>query len=204
MPLQRSNETRQSILNAAVRRFSADGYKAASVDNICEEAGVSKGAFYYHFDSKRALFLALLQDWLGELEQSMNGMRRSTVPETLVHMATLMPVAMASAEGRLNMWLEFWLQASRDKAVWKATVAPYRHYRDLFTEIIRQGIAEGTVKDVDPDAAAQAILSMAVGLFLQSVLDPQGGDWRKVTEKSMYLLMAGLMTTRAGGERVHE
>jgi AcrR family transcriptional regulator len=185
------------IMEAAVTRFSADGYDAASVDEICAEAGVSKGAFYYHFESKQALFLGLLEDWLASLDKAMDVARRPTIPETLVQMTTMLPMAMGSARNRLGMWLEFWLQASRDKAIWKATIAPYRHYRDLFSQMIQQGIAEGTLKDVDPNAPAQAILSMAVGLSLQSVLDPNGADWQKAAEKSMQLLMNGLMKTKA-------
>jgi len=197
MTLPRSAETRMRIMEAAVTRFSADGYDAASVDEICAEAGVSKGAFYYHFESKQALFLGLLQDWLAGLDKGMDAARQPTIPETLVQMTTMLPLALGSARNRLGMWLEFWLQASRDKAVWKATIAPYRHYRDLFSRMIEQGMAEGTLKDVDPNVTAQAILSMAVGLFLQSVLDPSGADWQKAAEQSMQLLMKGLMKPKA-------
>jgi hypothetical protein len=63
--------------------------------------------------------------------------------------------------------------------------------------MIEQGMAEGTLKDVDPNATAQAILSMAVGLFLQSVLDPGDADWQKAAEQSMQLLMNGLMKPKA-------
>jgi len=193
-------------MQAAILRFSADGYDAASVDDVCNEAGVSKGAFYYHFSSKRALFLALLQDWLSTLETAMASAREPTVPETLVRMTRMLPVAMASAQNRLGMWLEFWLQASRDKEIWKATIAPYRHYRDFFRQLIERGIAEGTFKQVDADATAQAILSLAVGLFLQSVLDPKGADWQHTAEQSMQILMAGLRqpavrAVRVGGSR---
>ncbi len=45
MPQQRGEETRARILDAAVRKFAIAGYDAASVDDICAEAGVSKGAF---------------------------------------------------------------------------------------------------------------------------------------------------------------
>jgi len=49
---QRSEETRARILDAAIRRFAIAGYDAASVEDICTEAGVSKGAFYHHFPTK--------------------------------------------------------------------------------------------------------------------------------------------------------
>lgn len=196
MAEQRGEDTRLRITLAAVKLFSAQGYRAASVDDICAEAGVSKGAFYYHFKTKRELFLALLKDWLDGLDRAMQAARRPTVPETLLQFTQVLPMMMGSAQGRLNMWLEFWLQASRDKTVWKQTIAPYRHYRELFSGMIEEGIAEGTLRKVDPQAAAQAILSMAVGLFLQSVLDPKGADWQTTAEHSVQLMMSGMMRSR--------
>lgn len=193
MPQQRSEETRANILDAAVRRFAISGYEAASVDDICSEAGVSKGAFYHHFPSKQAVFLALLDGWLKTIDSGLEGFRQPTIPETFVRMTQLLPAIFAAADERLPMFLEFWTQASRDEKVWEATIAPYRHYRDHFAKLVEDGIAEGSFKgDVDPQAAAQVILSLAVGLFLQGVLDPQGADWQKVGEESMKILMNGL------------
>ncbi len=195
MPQQRSEETRSRILNAAVKRFSNDGYNAASVDDICAEAGVSKGAFYHHFPTKQAVFLALLEDWLKTLDKALETMRRNSIPETLVQMTNMLPLVFGTAQDRLPMFLEFWLQASRDETVWNATIAPYHHYTDLFTKLIEEGIAEDSLRPMDPQMAAQAIVSMAVGLFLQGVLDPSGADWPKVAKQSMQTLIDGLAKT---------
>ncbi len=192
MTQQRSEETRASILDAAVRRFSLSGYDAASVDDICEEAGVSKGAFYHHFPTKQSIFLALLEGWLKTIDAGLEGLRKETVPETFVAMTKLLPVIFTSADNSLPMFLEFWTQASRDETVWKATIDPYRHYREHFANLIRDGITEGSFKQVDAEAAAQVVVSLAVGLFLQGVLDPQGADWQKIGEESMQLIMRGL------------
>ncbi len=189
---QRSEETRTRILDAAIKHFAIHGYNATSVDEICTEAGVSKGAFYHHFPTKQAIFLALLEDWLKTIDMGMDAAHRETVPATLLNMTEMLPVIFASAEHRLPMFLEFWLQASRDEAVWQATIAPYRHYQEHFTDLIRDGIAEGTFKPVDAQSAARVILSLAVGLLLQGVLDPQGADWEKVARESMQILMKGL------------
>lgn len=192
MTQQRSGETRTRLLTAATTCFATKGYNAASVDDICMAAGVSKGAFYHHFPSKQAIFLALLQDWLQSLDPVLEGMRQGTVPETLIRMTGMLPLVFASAQDRLPMFLEFWLQASRDQAVWEATIAPYRHYQELFARLIEEGIAEGSIKAVDPQATAQVIVSLAVGLLLQGILDPQGADWQKAAEQSMQILMNGL------------
>jgi len=193
LPQQRSEETRARILDAAVRRFAISGYNAASVDDICAEAGVSKGAFYHHFPTKQGIFLALLEGWLKTVDHGLESLRQPTVPDTFIRMTQLLPAIFAAADDRLPMFLEFWTQASRDEKVWAATIAPYRHYRRHFARLIQDGITEGSIKEtVDPQAAAQVILSLAVGLFLQGVLDPQGAEWQKIAEQSIQVLLNGL------------
>jgi len=189
---QRSEETQARILEAALKNFSESGYDAASVDDICAEAGVSKGAFYHHFPSKQAVFLTLLNEWLKTVDASLEAARKPTVPETLTNMARMLPTIFSQADGRLPMFLEFWLQASRDETIWKATIAPYQRYLDYFAELVKQGIEEGSFRPVDPRSAAQVIVSFAVGLLLQGLLAPENIDWQQTSEQSIKILMKGL------------
>lgn len=54
-------QRRQNIVDAAMRQFEKSGFGAASVDDICAEAGISKGALYTHFASKEAIMLAAIR-----------------------------------------------------------------------------------------------------------------------------------------------
>jgi len=189
---QRSEETRARILEAAVKQFSSSGYDAASVDDICAEAGVSKGAFYHHFPSKQAVFLTLFEDWLKTVDAGLEAARKTTVPETLTNMSRMLPVIFSQADNRLPMFLEFWLQASRDKAIWKIINAPYQRYINYFAKLVKEGIAEGSLRKVDPHSAAQVIVSFAVGMLLQGLIAPHDTDWQKTAEQSMKILMKGL------------
>ena len=190
---QRSEETRTKIMDSAIKLFSTRGFNAASVDDICEEAGISKGAFYHHFESKQALFLALLDGWLQVIDNAIEASKDKTAPETVTQMTEAFPAIFEGADLRLPMFLEFWLQASRDQKIWEASIAPYRRYHKYFTSLIKKGVEEGSFVEVDPELAARMIVSTAMGLFLQSLLDPKGAKWEKVARDSTNLLVNSLL-----------
>jgi AcrR family transcriptional regulator len=190
----RSEETRENILRAAEKLFAHNGYEGAGVAEICQAAGVSKGAFYHHFPSKHAVFDTLLKKWLEGLDESLSAARQEagTVPETLLRMSSMMDQVFQAADGRLPIFLEFWARASRDPATWQTTIAPYRHYQDFFASLVAEGIAEGSLRQVDPPTAARVIVSLAVGILLQGLLDPKGAGWVQVTRQGILYLMQGI------------
>ena len=190
---QRSEETRAKILESAVKLFSARGYNAASVDDICKDAGISKGAFYHHFESKQALFHALLDGWLQTIDNAIEASKDKTVPETFMQITEAFPYIFETAGEGLPMFLEFWLQASRDEKIWQASIAPYRRYQKHFTSLIKKGVDEGSFVEVNPELSSRMIISTAMGLLLQSLLDPKGAKWEKVARESTNMLINGLL-----------
>ena len=191
---QRSEETKGRILQAAQQAFAGGGYDATSVAEICRTAGVSKGAFYHHFPAKQAVFLALLENWLAALDTQMALLLdgSDSVAQGLVRTAGLTGMVFQSASGQLPMFLEFWRAASHDPLVWQTTVGPFRRYQELFADIVKKGIAEGSLRPVDPLTAARLIVALALGLILQGIIDPHGAAWDEVTRDSFQMLMEGL------------
>lgn len=55
-----ADQTRQALLDVARDIFTAEGYQAAGIEAIAQAARVTRGAFYHHFEDKRALFEALV------------------------------------------------------------------------------------------------------------------------------------------------
>ncbi len=192
----RGQETRTHLLDAAAICFARAGYDATGVAEICAEAGVSKGAFYHHFLTKQAVFLELIGRWLGSLDAQMAATRlaAATVPEGLLEMTATMGQVFEVARGQVPLFLEFLRVATREPEVWKLTIEPFRRYRELFAGFCAAGVAEGTLRPVPPDAAAQVLVSLAVGVLVQGVLDPQGADWGQVAREGMRMLLEGLKT----------
>jgi len=193
----RSIETKQKILHAAQELFSKAGYESASVSDICESAGISKGAFYHHFPSKQSVFMELLSEWLKGLDAGLETVRssRSDASQSLVQMADILPEIIRASEGRLPIFLEFCSHAARDRELWKTAVAPYQRYRNYFQEIVSQ-MEPAEMNESQRKAAALAVVSLATGLLLQGVLEPDAEDWAAVGKESLRMLIQG-MTRRS-------
>jgi len=191
---QRGEETRTHILDSALEAFARYGYDATSVSEICRRAGVTKGGFYYHFPSKQAVFLELLERWLEGIDAQLEAIRSAaeTVPEELLRMTGMVQQVFQEAGGKLPIFLEFLTKARHSQVVWQATVAPFRKYQAFFAHMIEGGIAEGSLRPVDPTLATHVLLSFAIGLLAQGLLDPHGADWGQVVQEGMGMLLEGL------------
>jgi AcrR family transcriptional regulator len=191
---QRSEETRGKILLAAQELFSQHGYDATGVAEICQAAGVSKGAFYHHFPSKQAVFLTLLENWLGAIEPQLTEFvnTSSNVADSLVEMSGIFKHIFISGKGQLAMFLEFWVQANRDPAIWKETIAPYHRFENYFAELMRRGVREGSLEEIDPDTGSRVLMALAIGMIVQGLFDADGAPWNDVAQQGMQLLIKGM------------
>jgi AcrR family transcriptional regulator len=184
-------------MQAAEACFAGQGYDATGLAEICRQAGVSKGAFYHHFASKQDLFLALLNVWLERLDAQIETIRAESpdVVAAILRMVEVLGPILEERKGQLPIIFEFWIKAGRDPAIWQATIAPYRRYRDYFAAMIQSGVDRGTLHADDPELIAQMLVSLTVGLLLQGLLDADETDWGDVAQQSVRLLLRGLQET---------
>ena len=191
---QRSEETRSRILAAALECFSHSGYDATGVAEICAAAGVSKGAFYHHFPSKQALFIDLLNGWLAALDERFNAVREAagSVPAALREMARAARQVFADARGQVPLFFEFWTQANRDPVILDKTLEPYRRYQEYFAGLVQSGMDEGSLRPVDPQAAARVIIALAVGLLAQGMATPDNPGLADTAEEGIEMLLRGI------------
>ncbi len=118
--------------------------------------------------------------------------RADTVPDALMEMAGTVGQVFRVARGQLPMFLEFWSRAAREPEVWKALSAPYYRYQAFLCTMIKAGIAEGSLRPMNPETAGQLLVSATVGLILQGLVDQNGADWGAVTEEMVTLILNGM------------
>jgi AcrR family transcriptional regulator len=193
---QRADETRHRILEAAEQCFARYGFEATGVAEICATAGISKGALYHHFPSKQDIFVELYERWMNGFVGEMKAVRdgAESVPRALMSMMRMIGVIFQTAAGRLPVFFEFLTKSARQPEIWKATTAPYRFFKDFFADMVRRGIAEGSLKNVDPERTAQILVSYGAGLVMQGVFDPEGGDWVRVGVEGLAMLLEPMVT----------
>ena len=188
---ERSLATRTTITAAAQRQFAARGYEQTSVAGICAEAGVSKGAFYHHFQSKQELFNLLLQDWLSGIRQEMNDLLadNSDMQQGLARLADQYRQVLLSSSQHLPLLLEFWRAGMQDAAVKQAAARPYRDYQRLFAAVITRGVRSGVFEEVDADVTARMFMALGMGILLQGMLDEDDGKLGDSADQLMNLMM---------------
>lgn len=172
---ERRAQTTQRLLDAAADVFTRRGFHAATVDDIAEAAGYTKGAVYANFAGKEALFLALLDrhldDQLAQVDRVV-----ASAPDTDLRVwlrdASAAQMAAGGPFGLLT--LEFWLYAARDAAARAALATRYRRIRERLAAVIAErDAARGATGSRSPDAVATLVLGLDAGLFLQHLIDPE-------------------------------
>ena len=186
--------TRARILESAQSAFGEMGYDRASVAEICARAGVTKGGFYHHFESKQAIFQELLEGWLEDMDARLNAFERQSpdVPSQLVAMTGVLGHVLASAGDQLSIYLEYVTQALRDPDLREATVQPYHRFHARIADSIRRGISEGSLREVHPEAVASTILALVIGLLLEALLSPGSLDTSMAAAQAMRTLLNSL------------
>lgn len=196
--------TRGRLLEAAAELIAERGVNGASVEQIAERAGYSRGAFYGNFDGKDALVAELLAE-------------RTRREAEEVREATAGAATRAEAFDALRAWnrerarnLESWL-ALRMELLLHAIRTP--ELRPLLAEreqAARSALAEGVRRELDRDGAAPpadpaflALIAHALedGLLIQRVLDPAAVGDEAVVDAVELLLRSW---TALGGEAAEE
>jgi AcrR family transcriptional regulator len=189
---------RELVLAAARRVFVERGYHAASVDEIAEDAGFSKGVVYSQFASKADLFLALLDQRIDERAAQNEAITAGRTGADAVAAIVRNGVELAQAERRWGLLVtEFRVHAARDAELNARYLAA--HERTLAAVAARlEGVyaAAGETPPRPPRVMAELLLAFATGGDLELAANPKALGGRGVAE-----LLTQILTTRPEEDR---
>jgi AcrR family transcriptional regulator len=151
---ERGQTRRQRILDAAVQVFGRKGYRDAGMDDIALEAETSKGGVYFHFPSKQALFLHLLDRMTGLLlERAAAALAAERDP--IARADAALRVVLQTFAGHRGLTRLFLVEAMGAGPEFNAKMgAIHRQFTDLIARHLADAVAQGAIPPVDADLAA--------------------------------------------------
>jgi AcrR family transcriptional regulator len=166
--------TRARLLESAAELFAERGFYGASVEEIAERAGFSRGAFYSNFENKAELFLALLDDRMAvemrSLEETLGG---DAGPAAFLDLLRRRGGRRSEPKEWTLLWAEFWLHVMRHPELAPKLAARQQAARAAIAGMIdRQFTQLGLTLPVSPTELASVMLAVDDGLKLQEDLDP--------------------------------
>ena len=170
---RRSERNRALLLSAARRVFLARGYHAATLEQIADDAGFSKGVVYSQFQSKGDLFLALLEARIEERAQEnarlAESMADGGLPALIDHLAR----GDQATPGWLMLVIEFRVHAARDPELSRRYAAAHDRTVEALTDVLTTVVERSDHElALAPRPLAKVLLAISTGATLEQAADP--------------------------------
>ena len=171
--IKTKDKTKNQILDAALRVFVKSGYSETTMNDIVNQSGLSKGAIYHYYSSKKDLFLSLIDYWEDYFFTNIinKDLSLSSSDDLLRDITRDVIKTFKSSKYIFLAELEFWSLANHDAEVRKRTTALYVKLIDLFKSIISKGIKEGQYKNLDLDVASLSVMTSLQGVIWFSIFE---------------------------------
>lgn len=173
--------TRERLLQAAFREVYRYGFQSAGIDAILAATNVTKGALYYHFDSKEALGYAIVEEvvaglvrdrWLLPLQRSKH---RDPI-DALIGIVQAIPAGPKDVKGGcplVNLTQEM---SQLDEQFRKRLERLFRAWQEDIAMALRKGQSQGTVRrDLVPEETASFLMALVEGyeVLAKNAQDPK-------------------------------
>jgi TetR/AcrR family transcriptional repressor of bet genes len=165
-----AQQRRQELVDAGVACLARGGMSSFTIDQICKQAGVSRGLINHHFNTKEALLLCiytemtdhLVRDWKAEDSmQQLEQIIETSFDETSFNQSSL------------RAWLAVWGEVATNKALNQLHVSRYHQYKQGIVESLLD-IAKRRDLELDADSVARQLIALIDGLWLEHCLHSGG------------------------------
>ena len=188
--------TEKKILHAAIELFVRKGYHATSIQDITQNVGLTKGAFYAHFKSKGELLYQIIEEFktlfLDQLIKDVSD--HSGSPADKIHRCMSFSAEFARTNENLCVFLTFLTNELKSDVDFEIVLkGVYRKYQKFLSKIFLQGIRSGQFKsDLDPDLAALSFMALHDGILHQWILNKDITNGRRLVRTLRNIIFQGI------------
>jgi AcrR family transcriptional regulator len=155
-----NRSVRDKVLAAAVQLFAEYGYHAATMREIARIAGIKAASIYYHYTSKQALLVEIMETHMRQLNANLKHIvnKQDTIQQRLFE-AISNHIRLHTTYKSEFFIIDTEIRAleveNRDKIL-----ALRDQYENLFQKLLREGIEEGVLRQTDVKVSSYAIIAM--------------------------------------------
>jgi AcrR family transcriptional regulator len=183
-------DKKQRLTDAARREFARHGYELASINTILDEAGFSKGSFYYHFDDKADLAITLIAE---DAEEAAKPMRDLKMPNTAEQFwAELKRISMRSLETieanrtRYEAFIRIGNAALHDEKLTARVIPLFAESRRRMAGFMERGVSIGALRNDLPIGALMEMIQALKGAAYKALYPgdqvPSGDELHEFTD----------------------
>jgi AcrR family transcriptional regulator len=160
--------TRARLLEAAAHVYAARGFAGATLDDVAEQAGLTKGAVYAHFGSKDNLLVALMEEYVAAEVTEQVGLfdRDATTWARPFAGSDRFMSELDEAPDAFRLLIEFWLAAARDEQLRERFAGGFEALRRMFAGFCDESAVDAGIAMTSEAARNMANLSLGISLGL--------------------------------------
>lgn len=199
VPTRRRLQTRARLIDAALVVFAREGFGRSTVEQVCEQAGFSRGAFYSNFTSLDELFLAIWsqksESLLGDLTDALAGELPPVkdLREAVEHVLALVPVD----DEWFRVTSEFTAHALRNPPLRAVMAGREEAIQAALVPVLTQLLARVGRVVTDPEALGPALVAAHDGTSVQCLINPDDATARR-RRTDLFVLIVTAHTAPSG------
>ncbi|NJL96103.1 MAG: TetR/AcrR family transcriptional regulator, partial [Anaerolineae bacterium] len=190
------NETTSKLIAAARRAFAQEGYAATSMEALCAEVGLTRGALYHHFGGKAGLLEAVVHQINDEIDAQLDAVWEAHPDPWAAFRASCLAYLALALEPEIQRIVLTEAPAVLGQRLRESDA---HSSVDVLAEGLQQLMAAGRTRQADPQALARMLNGALIdaALWIASTEDPRRALAH--AQQGFDLLLSGLASSQDGG-----
>ena len=186
---------KDQILNAALTVLVQNGYEGSRMDDVVSESQLSKGAIYWYYKSKKAMYLDLVNFWVIRYSATINHLVENdqSAPDQLKSLFNYFIDQYESDPDPFIALTEFWSMAQKDDDFRAKLQKVYSQFLEVLEKIVAKGVKDGDFKKLDIRITAMSIMLNVESINWFTLFDTHGVSARDYIQTISDFILAGLL-----------